>query len=197
MANFNISKPIKSVFTEKLVQTQENVLATDVALPDDAPARMKILKAEKKKWYLTVVYLPDSSEPFALFCTTNHPDKEATTHDAVEKLLTLAENKGIMKEHIDKLKEKIRNVPNVEKLARSISLLLRHRVSVPSIVGVLDSVSNVIVGSFLFQIKKFLSSYIKDGQKADGKKCEACGSTHIVYMEGCHTCRDCGSSKCG
>jgi ribonucleoside-diphosphate reductase alpha chain len=55
---------------------------------------------------------------------------------------------------------------------------------------------DVYAGSFLFQIKKFLSSFIKDGEKVEGEKCADCGSTNVVYEEGCKRCNNCGSSKC-
>lgn len=176
---------------------EEKVIATDVKLPSDAPARVKTLRAEGKKWYLTVVYLPESEKPVALFCNTNHREKTASTSDAVEKLVNLAESKGILEEHITRLKEKIEADNNVNKLTRVISLLLRHNVSMTSIVSTLDTVEDMYAGSFLFQIKKFLSAYIKDGEKVEGGKCDDCGSNNVVYMEGCFQCVDCGSGHCG
>lgn len=196
MANIKIDKAIVKVNVQKVSNEVEEVVLTDVKIPTDAPARMKVLRAEKKKWYLTVVYLPNSEKPFALFCTTNHSEGSVQTHNAVDSLTDLARKKGILSEHIDKLLLKISHTSNVEKLTRTISLLLRHNVSIASIVSVLDNLEGIIVGSFLFQIKKFLSQYIKNGQKAEGKKCDNCGSTKIIYSEGCFICADCGSSKC-
>lgn len=177
--------------------SEHAVIITDVALPDDAPARMKTLKADGKKWYLTVVYHPITNNPFALFCTTNHREKTAPISDAVDRLILLARRQGILKEHIDKLKMKIETENNINKLTRCISLLLRHNVSISHIVNTLDTMEDIFIGSFLFQIKKFLSAYIKDGEKVEGGKCDDCGSTKIVYSEGCMVCLDCGSGKCG
>jgi len=176
---------------------EERVLVTDVKLPYDAPARMKTLRAEGKKWYMTVVYHPNSEKPYALFCTTNHREKSAPISDAVERLTSLAEKKGILQEHIDKLKEKMEHDNNINKLTRAVSLLLRHNVSIVNIVGTLDQMDDIFVGSFLFQIKKFLSAYIKDGEKVEGGKCDDCGSNNVIYMEGCFQCVDCGSGHCG
>lgn len=177
--------------------TTEKVIVTDVKLPFDAPARMKTLKAEGKKWYLTVVYHPDSEKPFALFCTTNHREKTVPISNAVSALTELAEAKGILQAHIDKLHEKIEHDNNINKLTRTVSLLLRHNVSIVNIVSTLDRVDGVFPGTFLFQIKKFLSSYIKDGEKVEGGKCDSCGSNNVIYMEGCFQCVDCGSGHCG
>lgn len=175
----------------------ERVIVTDVSLPDDVPARMKTLRAEGKKWYLTVAYLPDSEEPFALFCSTNHNEKSAQTSDAVERLVALARRKGILEDHVVDLIKKIEHDNNVNKLTRTISLLLRHKVSIKNIVSELNQMQDVFVGSFLFQIKKFLSQYIREGEKAEGVVCESCGSTNVVFSEGCFMCKDCNSSKCG
>lgn len=175
----------------------EKVIVTDVKLPTDAEARVKTLKAEGKKWYLTVAYHPESELPFALFCHTNHKEKTATTSDAVERLIALARSSGILEEHVAALEAKIVQDNNVTKLTRVLSLLLRHRVPMKSIVFELDKMEDVYVGSFLFQIKKFLSQYIRDGEKVEGGKCTECGSTNIIFSEGCSKCADCGSSKCG
>ena len=176
---------------------EEKVIVTDVKLPSDAPARMKTLRADGKKWYLTVVYHPNSEKPFALFCSTNHREKTAPTSNAVDKLILLAKEKGILEEHITQLKEKIEGDNNINKLTRVISLLLRHNVGLVSIVATLDTVEDMVLGSFLFQIKKFLAAYIKDGEKVEGGKCDECGSNNVVYMEGCFQCVDCGSGHCG
>lgn len=185
-----------SIVKEEVPQ-ENKVLVTDVKLPDDAPARMKTLRAEGRKWYLTVVYHPQSETPFALFCTTNSKEKSAQTSDAVDLLARLARRKGILDEHIKTLLDRISTDNNVNKLTRTVSLLLRHQVPIVDIVNTLDMTEDMIPGSFLAQVKKFLSQYIRDGEEVTGGKCEDCGSTHLVYSEGCMACADCGSSKCG
>lgn len=195
----NISSKIKSVSlgAKPEKDVEEVIIPTDVKLPDDAPARMKTLRAEGKKWYLTVVYHPDTEKPFALFCKTNNPEPGVAISDAVNRLISLATEKGIQQVHINKLVDSVRESDNVDKLNRSISLLLRHGVLIKNIVRELDKMEDVFVGSFLFQIKKFLSQYIKDGEKVEGAKCTDCGSSSLIYSEGCMTCADCGGSKCG
>lgn len=178
-------------------EKDEGVLVTDVKLPYDSPARVKVLKAEGKKWYMTVVLHEGSEKPFALFCTTNHREKTAPISDAVDKLLELASSQGILEEHIEKLRGKIEEDNNINRITRTVSLLLRHNVSLPKIVSALDKVETMFVGSFLYQVKKFLSAYIKDGEKVEGSKCDECGSSNVVYMEGCFQCVDCGSGHCG
>lgn len=192
-----INKKIKSVALNKSgVNKDEKVQVTDVTLPDDAPARMKTLKCEGKKWYLTVVYHPNTEDPFALFCHTNAKEKTVQTSNVLDKLIGLAKEKGILEEHINNTLSKISNENNISKITRSISLLLEHKVAIRNIVNTIETVDNIYVGSFLFQIKKFLSYYIQDGEIVDTEKCSNCGGT-LVFSEGCMMCRDCGNSKCG
>jgi len=174
----------------------EVIKVTNVELPSDAPARMKTLKSEGRKWYLTVVYYPGTETPFALFCHTNNKEKSAPTSDAVDRLLDLARRKGILESHIIATLEKSASEPNISKLTRTISLLLRHGVLIKNIVAELDKMEDIFVSSFLFQIKKFLSQYIQDGAEVEDTKCDKCGGT-LIFSEGCMMCRDCGHSKCG
>lgn len=197
MANFKITQKIVSVQLKQEVPTEpEKVIVTDVKLPTDAPARVKTIKSEGRKWYLTVAYHPNTEQPFALFCHTNHKEKSIATADAIERLLALAESKGILHEHIATTVEKCKLEPNISKLTRTISLLLRHNVAIKSIVATMDTIPDITVASFIFQVKKFLSQYIKNGEVVDTEVCPACGGT-LVFSEGCMMCRDCGASKCG
>jgi len=175
----------------------EEVILDSVKMTDSTEAMMKVLKAEGKKFYVTIVWNETKTRPFALFVHTNHHEKTVTTHDAVDHMFLLAEHKGIPQKFIDDVKKKIEADNNVTKLTRLISLLLRHGVAIKSIISSLDKVENVFVGSFLFQIKKYLSTFIKDGSKVEGETCHECGSDQVVYQEGCKSCKTCGSSKCG
>jgi len=199
MANYQITGKITSVSINKDIEEtqQEEIIKENVILPEDSPARMKTLRFEGKKWYLTTVYHKDNyDQPFALFCQTNSPEKTVTTSDAVERVFALARSKGILEEHILSTEAKIAKGNNVDKLTRSISLLLRHGVLVRNIVTCLDDVEDVFVGSFIFHLKKFLSAYIKNGQVAEGKACTECGGV-LHFSEGCLVCTSCGNSKCG
>lgn len=181
--------------SEPMSDLKEVIIPTDIELPDDSPARVKILRAEGKKWYLTVTYHVDTEQPFALFVKTNNHEQTAQTSDAIERFWNLAQRKGIHADHIDSTICKCEKDSNVGKLTRAISLLLRHGVLIQSVVAELDKMEDIFVGSFLFQLKKFLSSYIKDGQESD-QSCSECGGT-MVFSEGCLCCSSCGNSKCG
>jgi len=173
----------------------EEIILQDVKLPSNGPAQLKILRAEGKKWYLFVVLHPDTNKPIALFVYTNAHEKNILTYDALDKLFELAKMKNIPEKHIEDVKRKIGGDNNSTKIARTIGLLLRHGVSCQSIVNQLEKVE-APVGTFIFQIKKFLTSYIKNGEKIKGEICDVCKQETIIYSEGCKKCQSCGTSKC-
>jgi ribonucleoside-diphosphate reductase alpha chain len=175
----------------------EEVIVDTVKMANSSEASMKILRAEGRKWYLTVVWNETKTRPQALFVYTNSHEKTVTTHDAIDALLRLARFKGIKEEYISGVENKIASDSNATKLTRVISLLLRHGVLIKNIVATLDKIDNVFVGSFIFQIRKYLSGFIKDGDKVENENCQSCGSDKVVYQEGCKICLSCGSSKCG
>jgi ribonucleoside-diphosphate reductase alpha chain len=111
-------------------------------------------------------------------------------------LINLAYDKGIPTKWIEDTQKKIEVDNNPTKIARAISLNLRHGVLIKNVVAVLDKVDDVFVGSFLFQIRKFLSTYIKDGEKIEGETCGECGG-QLIFQEGCRRCLSCSNSKCG
>lgn len=189
-----------SVLSAKEEKTADNadeeIILDDVKLADSLPAVMKRLRAEGKKWYVTVIMNQEQTRPNAFFVHTNHHEKSVTTNDALEILFKLARDKGIPEQYVASTEEKIVNDNNASKLARAISLLLRHGVMIKNVVRALDQTKDVYVGSFIFVIRKYLSSFIKDGETVDGAVCEDCGGT-VIYQEGCYKCVNCGSSKCG
>lgn len=178
------------------VDEDDEIILDDVKLPDSLPAVMKVLRAEGKKWWVTVLLNEGNTKPVAMFVHTNNSEKTATTKNAVSLLFALAREKGIPEQFVQDIEQKAEHDNNVSKIARATSLCLRHGVKIKSVVAVLDSVQDVFVGSFLFAIRKYLSSFIKDGEVVDGAKCSECGGK-IVFEEGCQKCMNCGNSKCG
>ncbi len=174
----------------------EEIIKEDVKLPDQMPGVTTTMRADGKKWWITTLMDEEGKRPVAFFVNTNHPEKDATTHDAVDKLMALAKSKKIPKKWRDEVEDKMRRDNNVQKLCRTAALNLRHGVLIKNVVGALESVEDVYVGSFLFQFRKHLSGFIKDGEKADNEKCVECGGD-VVYSEGCKKCISCGNSKCG
>ncbi len=84
-------------------------------------------------------------------------------------------------------------------LTRTISLAMRHGVPLQFLVEQLRKDKHSDITSFSAVIARVLSKqYIVDGTKATSDKtCNECGGNNLQYMQGCATCFDCGSSKCG
>ena len=184
---------------EQKTDENEEVILTDVKLPDNMQSELKVLRDHEaggtRKWYCTVG-LNENNAPVALFVTTNAMEKSVITNDVIDRLITLARVKGIPSQFIDSIQQKFAGDNNSTKIARAIGLLLRHGVRIQNIVIVLDKVSGVTFSSFVFHIKKLLQSYIKDGQPVIGENCSECGGK-LIYESGCQRCSQCSNSKCG
>lgn len=167
----------------------------EVELPDEYPSKGFILKSESKKFYLHVSFKDkEMTKPFALFVHTNNKESDILTYSALDILEQLARSEGIPSEHIDKNKTKCSGQNNINKLARTISLLLRHNVNISYIVSAMDAISEIPISSFLYRIKKFLMKYIIEIDN-NSLPCPECGGK-LRYAEGCISCTDCSYSKC-
>lgn len=83
-------------------------------------------------------------------------------------------------------------------LTRTLSLALRHGIPVQFIVEQLKKDKRSDVASFSAVIARVLSKgYVVDGTKVTIEKtCPDCGSTNLIYQQGCASCHDCSWSKC-
>jgi len=194
----NSMTSVLSAKEEKVAdESQEEIILDDVKLPETSSSETKILRAENKKLYCTVTFFPETNRPFALFVKSNHAETSLVADEAVSLLTDLANTKGIPQVHIDDQLKKMTKDNNINKVARLVSLNLRHGVFIKNVVATLDKSENAVAGSFTFAIKKLLSNYVNDGERVEGVVCQECGSDHIVFESGCHICKACGSSKCG
>ena len=84
--------------------------------------------------------------------------------------------------------------------AKLISGVLRHGMPIIDTVDLVTSLrlDDDTINNWAAGVARALKKYIPNGTKASpGQKCEDCGSENLIYQEGCLTCKDCGSSKCG
>ena len=87
--------------------------------------------------------------------------------------------------------------PEFWNYARLISGVLRYGMPVSDVVELVSSMKldSESINTWKNGVERSLKRYIPNGTKAKGK-CENCGSTSLVYQEGCLICTDCGTSKC-
>ena len=87
--------------------------------------------------------------------------------------------------------------PEFWNYARLISGVLRYGMPAKDVVELVSSMKldSESINTWKNGVERSLKRYIPNGTKAKGK-CGTCGSTSLVYQEGCLICTDCGTSKC-
>ena len=88
--------------------------------------------------------------------------------------------------------------PEFWNYAKMTSSILRHGMSVPKAVALIESLhlGGESINSWNAGVARALKRYIPDGTHVK-EQCENCQSTNLVFQEGCLSCPDCGSTKCG
>lgn len=90
--------------------------------------------------------------------------------------------------------------PTYGTFSRTLSLSMRHGVPIQYVVEQLRKDKHSDITSFATVVARILSkNYIPDGTSATTfeKSCKECQGVNLRYEQGCVTCFDCGSSKCG
>ncbi|WAC10808.1 adenosylcobalamin-dependent ribonucleoside-diphosphate reductase [Dyadobacter pollutisoli] len=88
--------------------------------------------------------------------------------------------------------------PEYWNYAKLISSTLRHGMPIEKVVDLISSLQlDESINTWKNGVARALKRYIPDGTEAAKQKCQNCNSTNLLYQEGCLTCKDCGSSKCG
>jgi ribonucleoside-diphosphate reductase alpha chain len=89
--------------------------------------------------------------------------------------------------------------PEYWNYAKLFSGTLRHGMPIDKIVELINSLQldNESINTWKNGVVRALKRYVEDGTEVKGQTCENCDSKHLIYQEGCLTCKDCGSSKCG
>jgi ribonucleoside-diphosphate reductase alpha chain len=180
-----------------------------------SPKRPRKLEAEivrfmnnKEKW-ITVVGLLDG-KPYEVF--TGSAEDTFVIPKTISKawVLKIRDNEGNSRydlQYADKNGYKVTH----EGLSRSfnkeywnyaklISGVLRHGMPLPKVVELIDglNVESESINSWKKGIVRALKLFIPDGTKVEKEECEHCGEVgHLIYVEGCLSCKSCGHSKCG
>ncbi|UTN03367.1 adenosylcobalamin-dependent ribonucleoside-diphosphate reductase [Flavobacterium bizetiae] len=89
--------------------------------------------------------------------------------------------------------------PEYWNYAKLISSTLRHGMPIDKVVDLISSLQldSESINTWKNGVTRALKRYIVDGTEVRGQKCSNCNSENLIYQEGCLTCSDCGSSKCG
>lgn len=89
--------------------------------------------------------------------------------------------------------------PEYWNYAKLISSTLRHGMPIEKVVELINSLQldSESINTWKNGVTRALKRYIADGTEVGKGECDNCGSTELIYQEGCLTCKSCGSSKCG
>jgi ribonucleoside-diphosphate reductase alpha chain len=84
--------------------------------------------------------------------------------------------------------------PTEQILFRMASLSMRHGVPIDIVVQQLQRATDDIT-SMASAAARVLKKYITNGQRVAGQQCPTCGSSELIYVDGCVSC-NCGWNKC-
>jgi hypothetical protein len=139
----------------------------------------------------------DKTHPIAIWIYTNQKGETVAANHAVKNLADLMRDFEISENLIEDQLEKVKGNATYLKVAKMVSMCLRHNIPIQSIVVALENLEEDYISSLVTAVRKFLGQEVKDGTKVSGKKCSNCGSEELVFESGCSKCVDCGSSSCG
>lgn len=178
--------------------TESNVTKTDKFGYTEAIKRPKELEADyyyatsRGKKYAVIIGLLDG-KPYEVFAFEN-PNNEEHLKGKIVKIKKghysfispnyTIENLQLSSEHTD---EKL--------LTRWMSTLLRHGAN-PKFVVEQTEKSEVTITNFVKVLVRILKKYIPEGEEST-VSCDNCGSSNVIFQEGCRSCKNCGHSKCG
>lgn len=181
--------------------------------PDWSPIRPKVLEAEvlrfqnsEEKW-IAFVGLKDGV-PYEIFTGLQDDEMFPIPKSIVKgKIIKNKDDAGNTRydfQYTDKYgyKNTLGGLSHMFKpefwnYARLISGVLRYGMPAKDVVELVSSMKldSESINTWKNGIERSLKRYIPNGTKAKGK-CGTCGSTNLVYQEGCLICSDCGTSKC-
>ena len=194
---------------KKEEETEENTGAFPLKRPQTLTADVVRFQNNKDKW-IAFIGLVDG-RPYEIF--TGFADDEEgiliprwvnegliiknRDEDGTSRYDFQYENKRGYKTTIEGLSHKFN--PEYWNYAKLISSTLRHGMSIDKVVDLINSLQldSESINTWKNGVVRALKRFIADGTVAKKEKCNNCNSSNLIYQEGCLTCKDCGSSKCG
>lgn len=161
----------------------------------DALKRPKSLKCDIHsivskgvKWNVIIGLLDE--KPYEVFAVKHFTDEHKL------ELLKIKQGRYDLLKDGETYSEDITSEMNSEEeiITRLVSTGLRHGTDVKFLVEQLNKAGGDIT-SFGKAISRILKKYIPEGAIST-VKCNDCGSSNVIFKEGCQSCADCGSSKC-
>mgnify|MGYP003866305175 CR=1 FL=1 len=185
----------------KELEETDNIIKHEVKLPETfLNGATKKIKREGMKFYIHFSYYPEDTEkqhPIAIWITSNQTGETKACNKACESLEKLSKECGVSEEIINNMKNSYKGDRSHNKLARMISLNLRHGISREDILVAISNIEGDNISTLLSAVRKFIAETISDGKEIVGLKCPNCQSSNIKMEAGCFTCMDCDYAGCG
>lgn len=193
----------------KKSENEESLTLFPTKRPQILEADVVRLQNNKEKWIAFIGLIND--QPYEIF--TGMADDEdgiliprwvnngliikSRNEDGSSRYDFQYKNKRGYKTTIEGLSHKFN--PEYWNYAKLISSTLRHGMPIEKVVDLINSLQldSESINTWKNGVARALKRYVADGTEAKGQKCDSCNSKNLIYQEGCLTCKDCGSSKCG
>ena len=190
-------------------ETEETLTAFPTKRPQVVEADVVRFQNNKEKWIAFIGLI--NKQPYEIF--TGLADDEDgiliprwvndgliiknRDEDGTSRYDFQYKNKRGYKTTIEGLSHKFN--PEYWNYAKLISSTLRHGMPIVKVVDLINSLQleGESLNTWKNGVARALKRFVTDGTEAKGQKCDNCRSTNLIYQEGCLTCKDCGSSKCG
>lgn len=186
---------------------------TDAKAPNKRPKELEAevvrFQNNKEKWIAFVGLY--NGKPYEIFTGIADDEEGIMLPKTVEKGVIIKnrnddgtsrydfqfQNKRGFKVTIEGLSYKFN--PEFWNYAKLISGVMRHGMPVMDMIDLISSLqlNSDSINTWKNGIERTLKKFVDDGTEAHDKECQSCGSSSVVYQEGCLICKDCGSSKCG
>ncbi|TQD38896.1 adenosylcobalamin-dependent ribonucleoside-diphosphate reductase [Haloflavibacter putidus] len=196
------------ISNEEKEEEQETLTSFPTKRPDVLTADVVRFQNNKEKWIAFLGTI--NNQPYEVFTGLADDEDGILIPRWVSKGLIIKnrnsdgssrydfqyENKRGYKTTIEGLSHKFD--PEYWNYAKLISSTLRYGMPIDKIVDLINSLQldSQSINTWKNGVVRALKRYVEDGTQAKGR-CQNCNSDNLVYQEGCLTCTDCGSSKCG
>jgi len=194
---------------EKKEDNVELLTSFPIKRPQILEADVVRFQNKKEKWIAFIGLVDD--QPYEFFSGLADDEDGITIPRWVEKGIIIKnrntdgtsrydfqyQNKRGYKTTIEGLSHKFN--PEYWNYAKLLSSTLRHGMPIDKIVDLIQSLhlDSESINTWKNGVVRALKRYVKNGTKVKGHTCENCKSENLIYQEGCLTCNNCGSSKCG
>lgn len=190
-------------------ETEEGSSIFPTNRPQTLKADIVRFQNNKDKWVAFIGLIDD--KPYEIFTGLSDDDDGILIPRSISKGLIIKNkdengnsrydfqyiNKRGYKTTIEGLSHKFN--PEYWNYAKLISSTLRHGMPIHKVVDLINSLQldSESINTWKNGVARALKLFVEDGTAAKGQKCSNCNADSLVYQEGCLTCTNCGSSKCG